>query len=273
MLSAISWIKMTLTGQKLLTSMLPDMESKKILDPYSSLIRLAVLYFKYDGTKLSILDNKISYNEASFIQGTLRWSYGDNRNDLHNLYDPIKTISDWYIENQNEDINYLIKLSIRGLQKLKKAYKSSVNSSLVYHTLEHYINILKKSLIIVKRNKEMNPFDNENIIDNNENLNLEFNENNRNNFDENNNIENKSDGNLLNESKVLTENEINNIKRKINNSFKNMWNDNEIKIHRNILEVAYIQKKEGKDFEHNINAINKLLDGKDKQIINLLNKL
>ena len=119
----------------------------------------------------------------------------------------------------------------------------------------------------------MNPFDNENIIDNNENLNLEFNENNRNNFDENNNIENKSDGNLLNESKVLTENEINNIKRKINNSFKNMWNDNEIKIHRNILEVAYIQKKEGKDFEHNINAINKLLDGKDKQIINLLNKL
>lgn len=258
---------MTFTGQKLLTSMLPDMETKKILDPYSSLIRIAVLYFKYDGTKLSILDNKISYNEASFIQGTLRWSYGDNRNDLHNLYDPIKTISDWYIENQNDDINYLIKLSIRGLQKLKKAYKSSVNSSLVYHTLEHYINILKKSLIIVKRNKKKNPYDNDRDIDPNENLNLDNKLKNVNNTD--NNLEN----NLLNDSKVLTENEISNIKKKINNSFKNMWNDNEITIHRNILEVAYSLKKDGKDYEHNINAINKLLDGKDKQIINLLNKL
>lgn len=238
MLNAISWLKMSLTSKKILTAILPDIETKKILDPYSTLIRLAVLYFKSEGTKLSILDNKISYNEASFIQGTLRWGYGDNRNDLHNLHDPIRTLSGWYIESKNEDVMYIIKLAIKGLHKLKIAYQSNVNSSLVYHTLDHYINILKKSLIFVK-NSELETQDN----------------------------------NKLDESNIIKNTEIENIKNKINTSFKNMWIDNELTIYRDILNVAYDLKKEGKEYEHNINAINKLLDGKDNQIINLLNKL
>ena len=52
-----------------------------------------------------------------------------------------------------------------------------------------------------------------------------------------------------------------------------MWSDKELSIHRNILDLAYNLKKNNKEYEHNINAINKLLDGKDKQIIDLLNKL
>ena len=43
---------------------------------------------------------------------------GDNRNDLHNLHDPIRTLSDWYIESKNEDVMYIIKLAIKGLHKL-----------------------------------------------------------------------------------------------------------------------------------------------------------
>tara|TARA_B110000967_G_C18676954_1_gene456002 strand:- start:24 stop:839 length:816 start_codon:yes stop_codon:yes gene_type:complete len=271
MLSAISWLKMTITGQKLITSMLPDMETKKILDPYSTLIRLSVLYFKFDGTKLSILENKISYNDASLLQGTLRWNSGDNRNDLHNLHDPIKTVSEWYIESKNEDVKYLIKLAIRGLQKLKSAYQSSVSSSLVYHTLDHYINILMKALKKVKNNKNRNPFD-DNSSNNNKLIDLDDLQTNVDNIDDidNNILESSQIGDI----KIVKEKEeIEIIKKKINTSFKNMWCENELSIHKNILDVAFNLKKNNKEYEHNINAINKLLDGKDKQIIDLLNKL
>ena len=76
-----------------------------ILDPLSCVIRLAILSFKPSGTKISITRNKISYNEPSILQGTIRWSQGDNRDDLHNIYNPLKKATEWFDISSSELTN------------------------------------------------------------------------------------------------------------------------------------------------------------------------
>ena len=67
-----------------------------ILDPLTCIIRLGILEFKPIGTKISLNNNKIKYNDPCVIQGALRWSNGDNREDLHNLYYPLLKCIHWY---------------------------------------------------------------------------------------------------------------------------------------------------------------------------------
>ena len=107
-----------------------------ILDPMSCIIRLSILAFKKHGTKISISDNRISYHEPNILQGTLRWTQGDNREDLHNLYYPIQKSTQWY---KIDNINIIYKYSITGLQNLKKSY--STNST-IGHSIQHYIQII-----------------------------------------------------------------------------------------------------------------------------------
>ena len=43
-----------------------------ILDPfYSCILRIAILSFKPLGTKMGIIDNRITYNEPHFLQGPI----------------------------------------------------------------------------------------------------------------------------------------------------------------------------------------------------------
>ena len=128
-----------------------------IIDPLTCMIRLAMLSFKKHGTKISILDNKISFNEPSLLQGTIRWSQGDNRDDLHNLYRPILKSLEWYDLSKSE-IENIFKLSIKGLDKLKAAYK---DNSTIIHSLELY-----KKLITDKMNSSeiIHQNNNDNIV-------------------------------------------------------------------------------------------------------------
>ena len=66
-----------------------DNNTHSIIDPLTCLIRLAMLEFKPINTKLSIKNNRITYNDPNILQGALRWSNGDNRSDIHNIYNPI----------------------------------------------------------------------------------------------------------------------------------------------------------------------------------------
>ena len=61
-----------------------------IIEPLICLIRLSILEFKQKGTKISINNNQIKYNIPNILQGPLRWSNGDNRKDIHNIFYPIK---------------------------------------------------------------------------------------------------------------------------------------------------------------------------------------
>lgn len=115
-------------------------DKKSILDPLSCLIRLAVLAFKPNGTKISVYENRISYNEPCVLQGPLRWSYGDKRGDLHNLYNPIKKSLVWY-DKSDEKIAGIVNYSITGINNLKKSYDPN---SIITHSLDHYIALLDK---------------------------------------------------------------------------------------------------------------------------------
>ena len=48
-------------------------------------LRLAILSFRKDGTKISISNNRIHLQDPSAFQGTTRWASGDTRTDLSYL--------------------------------------------------------------------------------------------------------------------------------------------------------------------------------------------
>ena len=113
-----------------------------ILDPLTCLIRLGILEFKPIHTKISINNNKITYCEPHIFQGTVRWSNGDNREDIHNIYNPIIKSLQWY-DVENQDIKNILIFSIKGLNKLKKTYEPN---STIAHSLEYYSDYIKKRL-------------------------------------------------------------------------------------------------------------------------------
>lgn len=109
-----------------------------ILDPFTCVVRLAVLGFMNNGTKISIFDNRISYCTPTFLQGPLRWTFGDKRDDLHNLYLPIRKFIKWY-NFQNNEIREIVRLAMNGLMRLTECYEPH---TIISHSLELYSNSL-----------------------------------------------------------------------------------------------------------------------------------
>jgi hypothetical protein len=120
-------------------------EQKKdsILDPLTCLVRLSILEFKPVGTKISLNNNKIKYNEPNVLQGAMRWTNGDTREDLHNLFNPLKKAVLWY-DTTDGEIKNIFSYSIKGLEKLQSSYN---NNSVISHSIQLYIDYLKKNLI------------------------------------------------------------------------------------------------------------------------------
>lgn len=122
-----------------------------VLDPLTCLIRLAMISHLPVGTKISIQQNRVTYNHASIFQGPVRWVSGDTRDDLHNLHNPLQKISLWY-QVDSQPFQYLLAKSIEGLRKVKNSYPEQ---SIITHTLDHYIGILEKS-VTASRNTDKN---------------------------------------------------------------------------------------------------------------------
>lgn len=117
-------------------------ERGQILEPLCCLYRLSLLPFYSDGVKISIYENKIFINDIGYIQGVSRWSNGDARNDLHNLFNPINRLYKYDYSSlypNKEDYIKLLNYSISGLEKLRNTY---VDSNIIVHSLNLYINII-----------------------------------------------------------------------------------------------------------------------------------
>lgn len=112
-----------------------------IIDPMSCLIKLSILGYMPIGTKMSIANNKILFNQPSLLQGTIRFFQADNREDLHNLFNPIQKSIQWYWNKEDSNTLYIFDLAINGLKTLKKSYPSN---STIQYTLDYYINLLNK---------------------------------------------------------------------------------------------------------------------------------
>ena len=144
-------------------------EHNVIIDPFSCLIKLSLLRFLDAGTKISIHNNCLYFNSPTYVQGIIRFMYGDNREHLHNLYLPIQKSVEWYWNDKNNDMTYIFNNAVVGLKMLKNAYSEYAT---IQHTLDYYIIILmqKNATLIAKmgiKSLDIDTLTNE-LLDNNE---------------------------------------------------------------------------------------------------------
>ena len=70
---------------------------KQILDPLSTLCKIALLSFYENGSKISISDNIVDIQRSSNKQWIIRSWQGDNKDNISLLYNPIFKAIQWYI--------------------------------------------------------------------------------------------------------------------------------------------------------------------------------
>lgn len=129
----------TTTFLKLIETYLKDDDSNNVLlEPFSCILKLGILFYKPIGTKISITKNSIYYNDASIYQGVLRTYAGDSRDDLHNICYPIMIALKWFPKSDKR-FDFFYQQCILGLTYLKNNYD---RNSLTNHTLSHYIELI-----------------------------------------------------------------------------------------------------------------------------------
>jgi hypothetical protein len=112
-----------------------------ILDPLSLVIKLYIYSFKPIGTKISILNNKIHFQDKGIFQSTIRTLNGDTKNDLINMLFPLTYACENYLEfEKKEDFQIIFEKVITSLDKLNQIYKSNE----ITHNIEQLKNIVNK---------------------------------------------------------------------------------------------------------------------------------
>jgi hypothetical protein len=120
------------------------LQERQILDPLTTMIKLALLGFKQDGTKLAIDANRIYFQEPTLFQGFWRWAYGNKRYELHHLLNPILKAVKRYDINTSS-IKMIFQCSVIGLDKLKSSYNNA--SNVVNHSLDLYMSIINNVIV------------------------------------------------------------------------------------------------------------------------------
>lgn len=127
-------------------------EERQILDPLTTMVKLAILAFKPNGTKIAIDSNHITFQEPSVFQGFWRWAYGNKRYELHHLLNPILKVVKRY-DVSNPSIKLIFQNAVLGLDKLKQSYNNS--SSVVNHSLDLYMSIINNVLMPDTKNNNV----------------------------------------------------------------------------------------------------------------------
>jgi len=70
---------------------------RQILDPLSTLCKIATLSFYDNGSRLSIIDNTVEVQKPDGKQWIIRTYRGDNKEHISLLYNPILKAIQWYI--------------------------------------------------------------------------------------------------------------------------------------------------------------------------------
>lgn len=132
----------------------------QILDPMSTIVKMAIYNYMPEGTKLRIQNNTIKYDKVPYgkmVQGAKRalWT-GGKKDDIHNLHVPIMKAIEWYLNVSNQKI---FKLSIDGLKKLNELY-SNMNTpaaSIVSQALVLNVNVIKYNLKNMQEKGDIDP--------------------------------------------------------------------------------------------------------------------
>ena len=125
-----------------------------IIDPLTSLCKVALLYFMPDKTKLAINHHILYIQDYSYYQWFERMKNGDSRIDISNLYDSFIKAIKWYIidnpekavmsEEISTNITVLTQFTIRGLIKLQHCTYNNDNAIKII--LQYFINLLRDAL-------------------------------------------------------------------------------------------------------------------------------
>lgn len=118
-------------------------DSIHLLEPLSVIIKLAIISFNKDKTKIAINNNKMFIQKPSAWQGIIRYVYGNNREEISHLLKPIIRSMELYPPN-NDKLRYIYNRAIMGLKKIKTGYDEL--PSTVCHSIDLYISILEEGL-------------------------------------------------------------------------------------------------------------------------------
>lgn len=127
-----------------------------LLDPLTTVLRLSILKYKPDCTKLGVANNKLTFYEPTIYQGISRWWSGDSRTDIQYLYLPIlyfSCIRHGYVSsifdrssNKQEVLNRINEMAIEGLKTLRNIYnRQHTKIDMVTNCIDSYIHILSVS--------------------------------------------------------------------------------------------------------------------------------
>lgn len=136
-------------------------ERNVIIDPFSCLVKLSLIKYLDEGTKISINQNRLHFSTPSYVQGLIRFMYGDNREDLHNILLPIQKCVEWYWNDKDNDIIYMFNNAVLGLKFLKNSYSAFAT---IQHTIDYYIIILMQKNIHIMSKMGINTIDIQQII-------------------------------------------------------------------------------------------------------------
>jgi hypothetical protein len=118
-----------------------------LLDPLSTIIKLAILSNKPIGTKISISKNVIYFQEPGPFQAFCRYLFNSNKTDIQYIYNPIELACQYYLSedviNHHPKIFELFKFAQIGLTKLMETYK---NSSVMRICLNYYYSLISNHL-------------------------------------------------------------------------------------------------------------------------------
>jgi hypothetical protein len=213
-----------------------------ILDPMSTIVKLAIYNYMPPMTKLRLTRNTIKYDKPDTIvpQGVRRGLQGAKKEDLHNLHIPIVKAIQWYLTENNQSI---FKLAIQGLEKLNIVYADS--SKIVSQALTLNVNIIKYN---IKHTLEKEKLD----------AGIEI-------------IEEDIENEEIIRSMIVPENEETR-EHDIYFQLQKLWNNEEIE-----LIIGLFNKLESKknEFERRgyLDAVHNIISGKDEQVATTLEKL
>lgn len=143
-----------------------------IIDPLTSLCKVALLHFMAEKTRLAISHHVLYIQGYTYYQWMERMKNGDSRIDISNLNIPFVKAIKWYIldnpdkaemdEELTESIRTITQFTIKGLTKLQSS--TYYNDTAIKIILQYFINMLRDALDGVWNEDNTVKMDNHNSI-------------------------------------------------------------------------------------------------------------
>lgn len=129
----------------------------EFIDPLCTIIKVCILKYKVEGTKLSIKNNVMTLQDPWALQGFQRWINNDERDQLHHLKIPVfyfrgivlgHIIFD-HIHMPIETFHYINELAIKGFKRMKLTYLyEKKTGSLIKNCIDDYIKTLSTNYTV-----------------------------------------------------------------------------------------------------------------------------